>query len=164
MYIINKCSGIFLVFISDYNRHRERLHRLWPVFISPSLREVKGGHSLQSANHGLRICMNAAALRRAAPPWAKYRPTFTSHNDRSTLTGHGLLASLHRKLSENSKNISDYKKGKWIELLSWFYKFFIKWQQNQQLWTFLLPNLVKIWGISHQLTVKYIFRAVQWCT
>ena len=124
MYIINKCSGIFLVFISDYNWHRERLHRLWPVFISPSLREVKGGHSLQSANHGLRICMNAAALCRAAP-WAKYRPTFTSHNDRSTLTGHGLLASLHRKLSENSKNISDYKKGKWIELLSWFYKFFI---------------------------------------
>ena len=155
MYIINKCSGIFLVFISDYNWHRERLHRLWPVFISPSLREVKGGHSLQSANHGLRICMNAAALRRAAPPWAKYRPTFTSHNDRSTLTGHGLLASLHRKLSENSKNISEDKKGKWIELLSWFYKFFIKWQQNQQLWTFLLPNLVKIWGIINWLKRTY---------
>ena len=62
---------------------------------------------------------------RCASPWAKYRPTFTSHNDRSTLTGHGLLASLHRKLSENSKNISEDKKGKWIELLSWFYKFFI---------------------------------------
>ena len=157
-----KCSRIFLVFISDYNRYRERLHRLWPVFISPSLREVKGGHSLQSANHGLRICMNAAALCRAVP-WAKYRPTFTSHNDRSTLTGHGLLGSLHRKLSENSKNISEDKTGKWKELLSWFYKFFIRWQQKQLSSTFLFPNLVKIWGISNQLTVKYIFGAVQLC-
>ena len=66
---------IFIVFISDYNRHRERLHRLWPVFISPSLREVKGGHSLQSANHGLRICMNAAALRRAVRAVMRHEPS-----------------------------------------------------------------------------------------